>query len=258
MKTEKRDCTYVPFGNGRRGAAKRAAALLMVMCICGGGLQVWAAGTGTGGGSEEPDIRFALLSREESREGGLSLRESLSSRRSVRSFAAEALTREETGRLLWAGGGVRPDAVSGPSRTAPSAGAIYPIKLFLVAGEIEGLAPGLYRYLPQEHGLQRRKEGDYRQQLAAAALNQMWIAEAPAAIVLAGDPAAVARKYGSRGAERYLHLDAGAAAENILLETVAAGLGATPVGAFRDERLQELLDAEGLKPLLIIPVGVPR
>ncbi len=258
--------SFLLFGSRRREMPVLVAAILLATCVNGGGLQIWAAGNGDE--AEETDILFSAPSREgkapsregkaPSREGEMSFREALSSRRSVRSFAAKSIARSDAGRLLWAGGGVLPDAISGPSRTAPSAGAIYPINLFFVAGDVEGIASGVYRYLPEVHGLQLRKEGDLRERLAAAALSQMWIADAPAAVVIAGDPEAVARKYGSRGAERYLQLDAGAAAENILLEAVAAGLGAAPVGAFRDPQVQKLLGTEEMKPLLIIPVGVPR
>jgi SagB-type dehydrogenase family enzyme len=123
---------------------------------------------------------------------------------------------------------------------------------------VEGLEAGVYRYLPRAHSLRLRSKGDLRHELADAALGQRWIAEAPASIIVCGDPGQVSRKYGRRGAERYLFLDAGAAAENILLQIESLGLGATPVGAFRDEQVQDLVADRGYVPLLIIPAGFPE
>lgn len=192
---------------------------------------------------------------ESSRRGKGSLDGALSSRRSVREYAPEALSLEAVSRLLWAAQG---ENRSGGGRTAPSAGALYPLELYLVAGRVEGVAPGWYRYRPGDHALLRTGEGDPRGRLASAALGQAWVRDAPASIVIAAVYARTTRKYGERG-RRYVHIEVGHAAQNVCLQATALGLGTVFVGAFDDQRVKELLrlpDEEA--PLAILPVGHPR
>jgi SagB-type dehydrogenase family enzyme len=179
----------------------------------------------------------------------------LKTRRSVRDFSADSLTLAAVGRLLWAAQGVtHPEGL----RTAPSAGALYPLEVYLVAGEVETLRAGLYRYLPGKHALERIKSADLRTELCGAALEQSWIAQAPAAVVITAVYQRVTKKYGERGV-RYAHLEAGAAAQNIYLEATALGLGTTFVGAFDDDRVSGLLGIPaGEFPLAVMPVGKPR
>ncbi len=179
----------------------------------------------------------------------------LKARRSVRDFAADSLTLTAVGQLLWAAQGVtHPDGL----RTAPSAGALYPLEVYLVAGEVKDLEPGLYRYLPAKHALEKVKSSDLRKDLCSAALEQTWIEKAPAALVITAVYRRVTKKYGERGV-RYAHIEAGAAAQNIYLEATALGLGTTYVGAFDDERVGDLLGIPaGEFPLAVMPVGKPR
>lgn len=183
-----------------------------------------------------------------------SLEETLERRRSVRRYASKALRLDELGQLLWAAQGI-----TGPEgkRTAPSAGALYPLELTVVAGRVEGLEPGVYRYRPASHDLVRRATGDRRQALARAAGYQAWVHQAPAVLVVAGVVERTAVKYGGR-ARRYVHLEAGAAAENAHLQAVALGLGLVMVGAFDDRAVQEVaaLSPEE-EPFLLLPVGGP-
>lgn len=187
--------------------------------------------------------------------GALSVEQALASRRSVRDFASTPLTLEQVGQLLWAAQGEnRPNG----HRTAPSAGATYPLELRLAAGEVEGLATGLYRYVPSGHRLERLDVRDLRLALVRAAREQAWMAEAPALFAISGAAARTAARYGER-AERYVPIEVGHAAENLLLQAVALGLGSTPVGAFDDRAVENLLAlGAGETPYLLLPVGKPR
>ncbi len=182
--------------------------------------------------------------------GPLSLEEALAARRSIRSFSDEALTRAEIGQLLWAAQGVTD---GDGHRTAPSAGARYPLELDVVT------ADGLARYVPDGHGLVRRGSTDLRAALRRAALDQPAVGEAPLIIVISGVAERTAARYGAERARRYVALEAGHAAQNILLEAVSLGLGAVPVGAFDDAEVRRVLAlADGEAPLYLIPVGHPR
>ncbi|MBK7517012.1 MAG: SagB/ThcOx family dehydrogenase [Betaproteobacteria bacterium] len=151
--------------------------------------------------------------------GPLPLEAALAQRQSRRSFASQPLTAAEAGQLLWSAQG---ENRAGGGRTAPSAGATYPLVLYLVAGRVEGLAAGVYRYAPQGHRLAAPAPGDARSAVAAAARGQAWAAEAPAIVVIAAEPSRTAARYGAR-AERYVAMEAGAAAQNLQSQAVALG-----------------------------------
>lgn len=180
------------------------------------------------------------------RSGGAPLADTLATRRSVRSFAGRELTDPELAQLLWAAQGA-----SDGHRTAPSAGALYPLTVWMVDGR------GVWRYLTGAHALERQRTGDRRATLARAAFDQEGVAEAPVIFVITGELAITARKYGRR-AEQYVMLEAGHAAQNLLLTAVALGLGAVPVGAFEDRWVRAALELPGdARPIYVIPVGVP-
>jgi SagB-type dehydrogenase family enzyme len=184
------------------------------------------------------------------------LEAALARRRSVRAFAAQPLALAQLGQLLWAAQGVT--GHRWPTRTVPSAGGLYPLEVFVVAGQVEGLAAGIYRYRPAAHGLVGVKPGDHRQSLARGALGQGWIAQAPATVAIAGVVARTAAKYGRR-AERYMLMEAGHAAQNVYLQVQSEGLGTTAVGAFQDSEVQALLGmGPDEAPLYLLPVGMPR
>ncbi|HOX24437.1 MAG TPA: SagB/ThcOx family dehydrogenase [Candidatus Krumholzibacteria bacterium] len=182
----------------------------------------------------------------------VTLDHALRHRRSVRDLADRALSLAEVGQMLWAGQGVTdPRGL----RTAPSAGATYPLEIYLVAGHVVGLDAGVYRYLPASHGLAPVAAGDVRGDLAAAAAGQRWLQAAPAILVVAAVVERTELRYGAR-AVRYVDMEAGAAVQNVLLQCVALGLGGTFVGAFDDaavERAVRLAPGEGA--LAIVPVG---
>lgn len=182
--------------------------------------------------------------------GPMSLEEVLGSRRSVRSFTTQELTPAEVGQLLWAAQGVTDGE---GRRTAPSAGARYPLEVDVVT------ADGVDRYVPDGHRLARRSTADLRAELQGTALDQPSVGKAPAVIVISGVASRTAERYGAERAERYVAMEAGHAAQNVLLEAVSLGLGAVPVGAFDDAAVRAVLDlADGEAPLYLIPVGHPR
>ena len=178
--------------------------------------------------------------------GSVSLEETLARRESVRHFSKKALTEEEVSQLLWAGQGV---TRSWGGRTAPSAGALYPLELYIA------LPDGLFHYFPKDHKLILHSERNVLKFLSNAALGQGCIRDAAAVIVITAVYERIEGKYGSRG-ERYVKIEAGHAAQNILLQAVSLGLGAVPVGAFYDERVKEILNLPpDHEPLYLIPVG---
>lgn len=189
------------------------------------------------------------------RSGGIPLGELLERRRSVRAFAARPLTLDEAAQLAWAAQGVtHRDGL----RTAPSAGALYPLELYLVAGAVEGLESGIYRYLPAGHSLELTSAGDRRLPLSKAAFGQTWVAEASAIFVFGAVYERTTRKYGKRG-RRYVHMEVGHAAQNLFLQAVSLGLSTVVVGAFDDAEVASVLRLPpGVQPLSILPVGRMR
>ena len=206
---------------------------------------------------EVPAMAQTITLPSPNRDGETTLERAMDRRHSVRSFTDEAPTLAQVGQLLWAAGGVSVDGVSGPTRTAPSAGGLYPVEIYLVAGKARGLEPGVYRYLWREHELETMVSGDLRGRLRRAALGQGAVAQAPCVVVLGANYAVTRARYGSRGVERYVHMDAGHAAQNVLLQAEALGLGMVPIGAFNNNAVRELLEIE-TEPLYLLPVGYPR
>lgn len=127
--------------------------------------------------------------------------------------------------------------------------------VYVVAGEVRELPAAIYRYRPPEHALTVQVAGEWRAQLAEVALHQQWVAEAAASFVIAAVESRTTQKYGSRGL-RYVHIEVGHAAQNLLLQATALGLGSAVAGAFHDETVGKLLQLPaGESPLYIIPVG---
>lgn len=177
------------------------------------------------------------------------LDDALRRRRSMRSFAARALSREQLGQLCWAAQGITEPARG--LRTAPSAGGLYPLEVYVV------VPGGVFHYEPRGHRLRRIGEADRRGGLARAALGQEYVGAAPLDLVITGATSRLRGKYGER-AERYVHVEAGHAAQNVLLEATALGLGAVPVGAFDDEDVRSAVGAPSDEvPLYIVAIGHP-
>ena len=186
------------------------------------------------------------------RSGGAALTEALAQRRSVRHFGPQPLALSALSQLLWAAQGI---SASGGRRTAPSAGALYPLELHVVVAAVEGLDAGVHRYLPATHALQRARADTTAQALQRAALGQRAVGAAAAVVVIAAVEARSAGKYGAR-AGRYVAFEAGAAAQNLALQAAALGLGAVVIGAFDDDAVARTLHLPpGERPVALLPIG---
>ncbi|MCX6354663.1 MAG: SagB/ThcOx family dehydrogenase [Candidatus Aureabacteria bacterium] len=185
--------------------------------------------------------------------GSLSLEEALAHRRSVREYKKDSLSPIEVSQILWAAQGIT-GAREG-FRTAPSAGATYPLEIYLVAGNVKGLSPGVYRYISRTHVLVRTLAGDVRAGLCDAALGQQWVKDAPATVVIAAVYARTVARYGSR-ARRYIDIEVGHSGQNVYLQAEALGLGTVAVGAFDDGEVKRVLGLnKEEEPLYLMPLG---
>ena len=186
----------------------------------------------------------------------MSLAEAISRRKSIRYFANQPLSQSQLSQILWATQGTA-DSPWGP-RTVPSAGATYPLEVFVVCGGngVEEIGDGIYHYNIDTHSLTRHHQGDVRLELARAALDQEFIYQAPVDIVICAEYERTLQRYGARG-ERYVHIEVGHAGQNIYLQATALGLATVAVGAFHDEEVRKVLRLDKrYKPLYIMPVGV--
>ena len=187
-------------------------------------------------------------------DSGITLVEAIAQRRSIRTFSESSITLPELAGILHSAQGITSEW---GFRAAPSAGATYPLSIFVIAEDVDGLEPGIYRFNPMEHSLMTVKAGNFLQDLALAALGQLCISNAPAAIIIAADYSITTSVYGDRGV-MYVHMEAGHASQNIYLLCTALELGTVAVGAFTDNAVAELLSLEENEtPLYIMPVGRP-
>ena len=188
-------------------------------------------------------------------DGALSLEAVLGGRKSVRDFTTQPVTLRQVSQLLWAAQGV---THGDQLRTAPSAGALYPLELYLIAERVEGLARGVSRYRPVRHELLGMRDGDFLRGLAAAAVGQEWVGDVAAVIVVAAVYERTTKKYGERGVF-YVHVEVGLAAQNICLQAVSLGLATVMVGAFDDTQVGRLLHMPAdHRPLVMLPLGVGK
>ncbi len=204
-----------------------------------------------GGAEEEAAMKLPQPRFDEK----AALEKALNARRTVRSFKPDPLSLEQFSGLLWAAQGITEER--GFKRTAPSAGALYPLDIYAATGEgsVAGLTAGVYHYLPAKNSLKRLSDSDVRNELARASLGQMWMSRAPVNLVITAEYSRICGKYGDRGV-RYAMIEAGHVGQNIFLAAEANGLGAGIVGAFNDLEVIELMSIpETHEPLLIMPVG---
>jgi SagB-type dehydrogenase family enzyme len=190
-----------------------------------------------------------------SQEGSAALEYCIRQRRSVRGFRDRTLTKGEVGQLLWAAQGITGDD---GERAAASAGALYPLELYVAIGNATSLSPGVYHYVPGQHELHSIVLGHQREKLVEAARGQEWIATAPAVICIAANFERTTAKYGLRGG-RYVYIEVGLAAESLMLQAVALGLATTLVGAFDDDEVGRVLHLRANEvPVCLIAVGAPE
>ena len=199
-----------------------------------------------------------------SHDSNTSIEQALLQRRSSREFGSEPLSLSDVSQLLWAAQGI---TGSDGLRTAPSAGALYPLEVYVVVGNVDGLKPGVYKYVPGEHVIVRVADGDKRANLSAVALGQPSIKNAAAILIIAGVYERTTGKYDTpvhderSGADypagvKYVHMEAGHVSQNVYLESVSLGLGTVAIGAFSEDgvrRIAGMPDDE--RPLYLMPVG---
>jgi SagB-type dehydrogenase family enzyme len=188
-------------------------------------------------------------------DGAISVEKSLILRRSVRNYAAEPLALAELSQLLWAAQG---GSTAKGLRTTPSAGALYPLEIYVVAARVEGLPTGIYKYSCPDHVLVKTGMRDVRAELFDAALRQGAIKNAPVIVIICAVYDRITPKYGDR-ARRYTHMEAGHASQNVYLQAQSLGLGTVAIGAFHDAQISKILNLDDTEyPLYLMPVGKQR
>jgi len=206
-------------------------------------------------GAQDGSTKDGVSLPEPRLRGPLSVEEALARRRSVREYADASLTVDQLSQLLWSAQGITERRYG--LRTAPSAGALYPLEVYVAVERIDGLRTGVYRYAPRQHGLELVLDRSVRRQLFRDALSQSALADAPATLAFAAVFARTTRKYGERG-RRYVYMEVGHAAENVSLQAAALGLGTVVIGAFDDGSVKRTLGMRGdEEPLYLMPVGRP-
>ncbi|MDP2916751.1 MAG: SagB/ThcOx family dehydrogenase [Dehalococcoidia bacterium] len=189
--------------------------------------------------------------------GGISLAEAVAGRRSVRKFRPGALSLSELSQLLWSAQGITEPRWG--LKAVPSAGATYPLEVFVVCGQdsVEGVGAGVYHYEIDSHLLKLHHQGDLRAELAGVALGEEGIIQAPVSLVICAEYERTMDRYGERG-QRYVHMEVGHAGQNIYLQATALGLDTFAIGAFYDEQVRTVLRLDKrYRPLYIMPVGRP-
>ncbi|MBN2105638.1 SagB/ThcOx family dehydrogenase [bacterium] len=235
----------------------RVATLIFFILVCG----VCFCQSGSSG-QKEPVVPLP----EPRLSGGLSVEAAFNQRRSVRQYSNDALNLTQIGQLCWSAQGVTkkiekpfwlPEGREwiGGLKTAPSAGALYPLEIYLVIGNADNLSAGLYRYLPAKHALKTIHTTDLRKPLSEAALDQGFLTQAGVVMVITGIYERTAVKYGDR-AGRYVHMEVGAVCQNVALQCESLGLSTVVVGAFDDDQISQVLKLPGNEhPLAILPLG---
>lgn len=183
----------------------------------------------------------------------VSVEEAMLKRRSIREYRDEPLTIQEISQILWAAQGITDKRMG--FRTAPSAGALYPLEVYIVVGNVKDLSPGTYKYRPQSHDIVLLSSGDKRMDLYRISLMQDCIKDAPVVMVISAVFERTTRKYGERGI-RYVYMEAGHSAQNVYLQCESLGLGMVVVGAFDDGGVKKVLNLEKEEtPVYLIPIG---
>jgi len=232
-------------GGGRGRALAATCGLLLVLAACSPPQVADSGASATPPSAARPGGDIIRLPSPDL-QGEFSLEEVLAQRRSLREYGEQGLSLGEIGQLLWAAQGITSDR---GYRTAPSAGALYPLELYVATDQ------GFYHYDPHGHQVEQRRLEQWRQALCLAALSQEAVCRAPAVFVITAVRERTAQKYGER-ADLYVHLEAGHAAQNMLLQAVSLGLGAVPIGAFHDDEVKAALDLPAdHEPLYLIAVG---
>jgi SagB-type dehydrogenase family enzyme len=230
---------------------KMYAFLLAVILICSG--TVYTSAKTKENTDPVQEYKSETIKLPEPVQGSnTSIEEALLKRRSIRSYKDSSLILAEVSQLLWAAQGITsPEGL----RTAPSAGALYPLEVYIAAGNVDDLPDGIYHYRPHTHELAMTVKGDKRNELCKAALGQPSVRNAAAVIVFSAVYERTSKKYGDRGVQ-YVHMEIGHAAQNVFLQAVPLKLGTVVIGAFYDDAVRKVLQIpDSEQPLYIMPVG---
>jgi SagB-type dehydrogenase family enzyme len=232
----------------------RKYTLVSAIVVIGVGIAIYLMLPSPNANSKTPSSHESKIIKlpEPSYASNTSIEKALFERRSIRDYKDEPLTIQEISQLLWAAQGITDPR---GFRTAPSAGALYPLELYVAAGDVINLPDGIYKYKPHGHELVRITEDDKRGELSNAALGQSWIGDGAAVIVFSAVYERTTAKYGERGI-RYVHMEVGHAAQNIYLQVVSLNLATVVVGAFYDNEVKKIMNMrDNERPLYIMPVG---
>ena len=183
--------------------------------------------------------------------GEISFEEAVLKRRSVRSYSDEPLKIEEVSQLLWASQGITDFDYN--FRTTPSAGALYPLSIYIVVENVENLDSGIYKYLPESHSVEKIKEGNFRNDIYENSLKQSSIKESSLIIIICADYQITRNKY-KEHAEKYVHMESGHVGQNIYLQSVSLNLGVVAVGAFDNQEIKNIINSKEV-PIYIFPIG---
>jgi len=211
----------------------------------------------------EEGLPAVTLPRPEGFTGGeMDVRQSIESRRSIRSYAETPISLDELSYLLWCTQGVT-EIIPGccTIRNVPSAGARHALETYLLVNNVKGVPPGLYRFLAIRHGLVRLSTDGtsvdtIRKRAVSCCLGQKFVAESAVTMIWTAISYRMTWRYGERG-YRYIHLDAGHVCQNLYLSALSIGCGACAIAAFDDDALSKLLgiDGEGQFPVYLCSVG---
>jgi SagB-type dehydrogenase family enzyme len=190
-------------------------------------------------------------------DGPISLEQAILRRRSRREYTDRPLKLSDVSQLLWAAQGITEPKVWVGLRSAPSAGGLYPLELYVAVkkGGVQELEPGIYHYKPREHELELIIKGDFSRQLMAACVDQEWVRDAAINIIFTAVVERTKKRYGERGWQ-YILQESGHAAQNVYLQAEALGLGCVVIGAFYESEIEKILDLpRGEIPVYVMPVG---
>jgi SagB-type dehydrogenase family enzyme len=199
---------------------------------------------------QQPGIMIQLPAPQ--KDGTMSLERALSLRRSERSYLQVSMRLDEVSQLLWSAQGITNER---GFRTAPSAGATFPLEIFLMVNNVEGLSKGIYRYVPFSNELEMIHRNDLSRELEVACLGQTMISQSGIVIIFSAIYERTTQRYGERGI-RYVYNEVGHASQNVHLQAAALNLGTVVIGAYRDNEVEQVLAlGEEFRVLYLMPVG---
>ena len=185
-----------------------------------------------------------------------SIEEVIALRRSIREYLNKPLKIEDLAQILWAAQGITEPSLT--LRSAPSAGATYPLEIYILSKNVKNLKKGIYKYLPTYHSLKLIREGDYSYNLYQACLYQDWVLNAAANLIITAIYERTTYRYGARGI-RYVYMEAGHVGQNIYLQAAALNIGTVAIGAFYDEEVENIIQVSNQeKVIYIFPLGYKK